>query len=150
MAAGKGLFGEFCKSIRRPSASAQRSSWPITSLWPDVDRPEIYAGYSDTASRYSRSGTLLRERSTSHQERCPGRRGRTTARARYARRRQTISASTSDALRPISSPRCGDAYQQPRTAPHRAAPGFLANDTDPNGDALTAALTGGPAHGTLS
>jgi len=31
-----------------------------------------------------------------------------------------------------------------------AAPGVLANDTDPNGDALTVALVTGPAHGTLT
>jgi VCBS repeat-containing protein len=31
-----------------------------------------------------------------------------------------------------------------------AAPGVLANDTDANGDALTAALVSGPAHGTLA
>ena len=35
----------------------------------------------------------------------------------------------------------------PRT---RAAPGVLANDDDPDGDALTAILAGGPAHGTLT
>src|SRR5207247_4119985 len=31
-----------------------------------------------------------------------------------------------------------------------AAPGVLANDTDVDGDALTAALASGPAHGTLT
>jgi hypothetical protein len=31
-----------------------------------------------------------------------------------------------------------------------AAPGMLANDTDPDGDALTAALVGGPSNGTLA
>ncbi len=31
-----------------------------------------------------------------------------------------------------------------------AAPGVLANDTDANGDALTASLVSGPAHGTVS
>jgi VCBS repeat-containing protein len=31
-----------------------------------------------------------------------------------------------------------------------SAPGVLANDTDPNGDALTAALYSAPAHGTLT
>ena len=31
-----------------------------------------------------------------------------------------------------------------------AAPGVLANDTDPNGDALTAVLVTNPAHGTLT
>ena len=31
-----------------------------------------------------------------------------------------------------------------------AAPGVLANDTDPNGDALTAVLATNPAHGTLA
>jgi VCBS repeat-containing protein len=29
------------------------------------------------------------------------------------------------------------------------APGVLANDTDPDGDALTAAVVTGPSHGTL-
>ena len=31
-----------------------------------------------------------------------------------------------------------------------AAPGILANDTDPNGDALTAVLVTNPSHGTLT
>src|SRR5207248_1389748 len=31
-----------------------------------------------------------------------------------------------------------------------AAPGVLANDTDPEGDTLTAVLDNGPAHGTLT
>jgi VCBS repeat-containing protein len=31
-----------------------------------------------------------------------------------------------------------------------SAPGVLGNDTDPNGDALTAVLVSGPAHGTLT
>ena len=31
-----------------------------------------------------------------------------------------------------------------------AAPGVLGNDTDPDGDALTAVLVSGPAHGTLT
>ena len=31
-----------------------------------------------------------------------------------------------------------------------AAPGVLANDTDPDGDPLTAVLVTGPSHGTLT
>ena len=36
------------------------------------------------------------------------------------------------------------------TTLHVAAPGVLANDTDADGDPLTAALVGDPAHGTLT
>ena len=43
------------------------------------------------------------------------------------------------------------AMRPPRTRHFRsAAPGVLANDTDPLNLALTAVLVGGPAHGTLS
>lgn len=43
-----------------------------------------------------------------------------------------------------------DAYVLPKKANRVSAPGVLANDSDPNGDTLTAILVSGPTHGTLS
>src|SRR6266487_4294611 len=44
-----------------------------------------------------------------------------------------------------------DAYTVAEDTPLTvAAPGVLANDTDPDGDALSAALASGPSHGTLT
>src|SRR2546425_2590286 len=44
-----------------------------------------------------------------------------------------------------------DSYSTPEdTTLTVAAPGVLANDTDVDGDPLTAILVNGPAHGTLS
>jgi VCBS repeat-containing protein len=44
-----------------------------------------------------------------------------------------------------------DAFVTPEDTPlTAAAPGVLANDTDPDGDALTAALVSGPANGALT
>jgi VCBS repeat-containing protein len=50
------------------------------------------------------------------------------------------------------APRAGDdAYSSKEdTTLSVAAPGVLGNDSDPDGDALTAALVSGPAHGTLT
>ena len=49
---------------------------------------------------------------------------------------------------PVAAP---DSYTTNRnTALVVAAPGVLANDTDPNGDALTAVLVTNPSHGTLT
>ncbi|HEY6139167.1 MAG TPA: Ig-like domain-containing protein [Thermoanaerobaculia bacterium] len=49
---------------------------------------------------------------------------------------------------PVAS---GDAYAAAEDTPLSvAAPGVLANDTDADGNALTATLVSGPAHGTLS
>ena len=43
-----------------------------------------------------------------------------------------------------------DAYSTPQdTALNVSAPGVLGNDSDPDGDALTAVLVGNPSHGTL-
>jgi VCBS repeat-containing protein len=55
----------------------------------------------------------------------------------------------------LSTPRgpvaAADAYTTPEDAPLSvAAPGVLANDSDPDGDALTAALVSGPSNGTLT
>ncbi len=45
----------------------------------------------------------------------------------------------------------GDAYSADQnTALTISAPGVLANDTDPDGDTLTANLSGGPSYGTLA
>jgi hypothetical protein len=45
----------------------------------------------------------------------------------------------------------GDAYTTAEDTPSSvAAPGVLANDSDADGDALTARLVSGPAHGTLT
>ncbi len=44
----------------------------------------------------------------------------------------------------------GDAYTTDEDAPLEVtAPGVLGNDTDPDGDALTATLVSGPSHGSL-
>jgi VCBS repeat-containing protein len=44
-----------------------------------------------------------------------------------------------------------DAYSTPEDTPlTEAAPGVLGNDTDPDGDPLTAALESGPSHGTVT
>ena len=44
-----------------------------------------------------------------------------------------------------------DAYSTTEDTPLTvAAPGVLANDTDPDGDPLTAVLVTGPSHGTLT
>ena len=44
-----------------------------------------------------------------------------------------------------------DSYSTPQdTALNVSAPGVLANDSDPDGDALTAVLVGNPSHGTLT
>ena len=49
---------------------------------------------------------------------------------------------------PVAAP---DSYTTNRNTPLVvAAPGVLTNDTDPNGDALTAVLTTNPSHGTVT
>jgi VCBS repeat-containing protein len=59
---------------------------------------------------------------------------------------------TSDPVPPNSAPvATNDSYTTSEdTALTEAAPGVLTNDTDADGDALTAALVSGPAHGTLT
>jgi len=45
----------------------------------------------------------------------------------------------------------GDSYSTDENTPLTvAAPGVLANDSDPNGDTITAVLVSGPSHGTLT
>ena len=58
-----------------------------------------------------------------------------------------IRATPFEAGVPVAT---GDSYSTDEDRPLSvAAPGVLANDADPEGDALTAILTTGPAHGTL-
>jgi Ca2+-binding RTX toxin-like protein len=64
----------------------------------------------------------------------------------------TISLMSVQAEAPNEAPTAvDDAYATAAGTPLSvAAPGVLANDTDPDEDALTAALASGPAHGTVS
>lgn len=60
----------------------------------------------------------------------------------------TITVGAPPNRRPVAN---DDTYATPyQTARVEAAPGVLANDTDPDGDALTTHLVSGPANGTLN
>ena len=62
-------------------------------------------------------------------------------------------ATVNIAVRPNLAPDADNDYygvKRNTTLTVAAASGVLANDSDPNGDALTAAVVSGPAHGTLT
>jgi VCBS repeat-containing protein len=64
----------------------------------------------------------------------------------------TTTATVTVTVTPANAPpgASGDAYATTRGATLTvAAPGLLANDSDPNGDALTVSLVGAPLHGAL-
>src|SRR5207302_6168163 len=61
----------------------------------------------------------------------------------------TVSLTVGDPNAPVA---VADSYSTPHDQPLTALGGVLGNDTDADGDALTASLVSGsgPAHGTLS
>ncbi len=76
------------------------------------------------------------------------------ARAARRRRVRTLGLQMLDKRLVLSAAppvAVNDAFSAPADAPLSiSSPGVLANDTDAEGDALTASLFSGPAHGTLS
>jgi len=145
------VFGEILQSIPTRCA-AQRSSWPLPQLCLTSIGQRFTRATAITASPvYSRSG-----HAAPRAQRRTGRCGLAARRdlrraARYARVGKHQRPRLRDCPPPDQLPRRGtpiNSRGQPLTSPRRA---FGQYDTDPNGDALTAALTASCAwHASLN